>query len=63
MSLPGEPGRMCTNFNKCLIRRDGAIIGRFGSRTKPDDKVLIAAVEQALRAPMYVPLKGRVGGL
>jgi glutathione peroxidase-family protein len=38
------------NFNKFLIGRDGAIVGRFGSRTKPEDKELIEAVEQALKA-------------
>lgn len=33
------------------IGRDGAIVGRFGSRTKPDDKELVEAVEQALKTP------------
>jgi len=37
------------NFNKFLIGRDGAIVGRFGGRTKPDDKALVEAVEQALQ--------------
>jgi len=45
-------GAISWNFNKFLIGRDGVIVRRFGSRTKPDDKELIAAVEQALRAPM-----------
>ena len=48
---PDFGGSISWNFNKFLIGRDGAIIGRFGTRTKPDDKKLIAAVEQALKAP------------
>ncbi len=39
------------NFNKFLIGRDGTIVGRFGSRTKPDDKELVAALEKALQQP------------
>ena len=48
---PKFGGAISWNFNKFLIRRDGAIVGRFGSSTKPDDKELVAAVEQTLRAP------------
>ncbi len=47
---PKFGGAISWNFNKLLIGRDGAILGRFGSRTKPDDKELMAAVEQALIA-------------
>jgi glutathione peroxidase len=47
---PKFGGAISWNFNKFLIGRDGAIVGRFGSRTKPDDKELVAAVEKALRA-------------
>jgi len=46
---PNFGGVISWNFNKFLIGRDGAIVGRFGSRTKPDDKELIAAVEKALK--------------
>ncbi len=48
---PQFGGSISWNFNKFLVGRDGAIVGRFGSRTKPDDKELIAAVEQALNVP------------
>ncbi len=48
---PGFSGSISWNFNKFLIGRDGAILGRFGSRTKPDNKDLISAVEKALQAP------------
>ena len=46
---PNFGGAISWNFNKFLIGRDGAIVGPFGSRTKPDDKELIAAVEKALK--------------
>lgn len=46
---PNFGGAISWNFNKFLIGRNGAIVGRFGSRTKPDDKELVAAVEKALK--------------
>ena len=39
------------NFNKFLIGRDGKLIAHFGSRTKPDDAELTAAIESALNTP------------
>lgn len=50
-SNPRHGGAISWNFNKFLVGRDGAILGRFGSRTKPDDKELVDAVEQALQQP------------
>ena len=47
---PEFEGAISWNFNKFLIGRDGAIVARFGSRTKPGDKKLVAAVEKALQA-------------
>jgi glutathione peroxidase len=47
---PTFSGSITWNFNKFLIGKDGAIIGRFGSRTKPDSKELAAAIEAALKA-------------
>jgi len=41
-------GKISWNFNKFLISRDGQVIGRFGSRTKPDDEKLAAALRAAL---------------
>ena len=39
------------NFHKYLIDRSGKVIASFGSRTKPDDAKLVAAIEKALAAP------------
>ena len=43
-------GNISWNFNKFLIDRDGHIIDRFGSRAKPDDEKVVAAIEAALKA-------------
>lgn len=45
------PGRVMWNFGKHLVGRDGQHIEFFGSRVRPDDERLGAAVEQALAAP------------
>jgi len=45
---PEFSGKISWNFNKFLIGRDGRILARFGSRTEPEDKDVIAAVEKAL---------------
>lgn len=45
---PNFDGSISWNFNKFLIGRDGTVLGRFGSRTAPDNKELVAAVERAL---------------
>jgi len=46
----GEFGKpIAWNFNKFLIGKDGKTIGRFGSRVKPLDAEIIAAVEKALK--------------
>ena len=47
-SNPEFGGKISWNFNKFLISNDGKIINRFGSRTKLQDKDLIAAIEQEL---------------
>lgn len=47
-SNPEFSGAISWNFNKFLISRDGKIIGRYGSRTSPDDKDLIKEIETAL---------------
>ena len=52
--LAGEaspfPGNIKWNFNKFLIGRDGKILKRFESKTKPDSAEMVQAVEAALAA-------------
>lgn len=38
------------NFHKYLVGRDGKVIAGYGSRVKPDDAELLAAIETALAA-------------
>ena len=42
--------RIWWNFTKFIIGRDGKILGRFGTRVKPDSPKLVQAVESALAA-------------
>lgn len=49
-SPTGKGERVQWNFEKFLVGRDGAVVGRWSSRTKPDDSALIQAVEAALGA-------------
>jgi glutathione peroxidase len=43
-------GEITWNFNKFLVDRNGNVMARFASPTKPSDPTLVAAVEQALAA-------------
>lgn len=45
---PEFGGKISWNFNKFLVGREGKILARFGSRTKPEDPELIARLETAL---------------
>ncbi len=47
-SNPEFGGKISWNFNKFLISRNGKIVKRFGSRTKPDDADLVSAIETEL---------------
>lgn len=42
-------GKPSWNFNKYLIDKSGKPLEQFGSRIKPDDQSLIAAIEKALK--------------
>lgn len=42
---PEFGGKVSWNFNKFLISKEGKVINRFGSRTKPSDPKLAAAIE------------------
>ena len=44
------PGPITWNFNKFLISRDGKIIKRFDSKTKPESAEVTGAIEEALAA-------------
>ena len=39
------------NFHKYVIGRDGRVLASFGSKTRPDDKAVVDAIEAALKAP------------
>jgi glutathione peroxidase len=45
---PTEDPEVLWNFEKFLIGRDGAVIGRFAPGTTPDDPELVGAIETAL---------------
>jgi glutathione peroxidase-family protein len=47
-SAAGGGQDVAWNFEKFLVGRDGRVIARFGSRTRPDDAALRAAIESAL---------------
>ncbi len=47
--LPKQPGDVLWNFEKFLVGRDGQILGRFSPDMAPDDAVLLAAIDAALR--------------
>ena len=46
---PEFAGKISWNFNKFLIDRNGKIVARFGSRTKPESKEVITAIENTLK--------------
>lgn len=39
------------NFHKYLVSRDGRVVASFSTRTTPDDKAMVAAIERELKAP------------
>jgi glutathione peroxidase len=47
---PNDPPELLWNFEKFLLARDGAVIGRFASDIAPEDPRLVSAIEQALSA-------------
>jgi glutathione peroxidase len=44
----GHDGDVRWNFEKWLISGDGKVIGRFSTKTEPDDPQLLAAIDTAL---------------
>lgn len=49
--LVGEGPDIQWNFEKFLVGRDGAVVGRFSPMIRPDDADLAAAIEAALWSP------------
>lgn len=47
---PNDDPEVLWNFEKFLVGRDGAVMGRFAPAMAPDDPALIAAIEAALAA-------------
>ena len=45
---PEFAGKISWNFNKFLISKNGQVVNRFGSRTKPSDKKLVEAIQQEI---------------
>ena len=47
---PEFGGDISWNFNKFLIGRDGKVIGRWGSKEKPEDPAVTTAIEKQMEA-------------
>lgn len=47
---PDKEGDIGWNFEKFLIGKDGKLIRRFATKTKPDDAAVIEAIEKALES-------------
>ena len=48
MTDPEFAGEITWNFNKFLIDKSGKICARFDSRVKPEDDIIVTAIEKAL---------------
>jgi len=46
---PDFPGDISWNFNKFLIDKNGKVVGRWGSKDKPEDAAVIEAIELGLK--------------
>jgi glutathione peroxidase len=43
------------NFHKYLVDREGRVVASYGSKVKPGDPALVAAIEKLLAAPRPAP--------
>ena len=50
IEMHDEP-ELAWNFEKFLVSRAGAVVGRFAPDTQPDAPELVAAIEAELKAP------------
>jgi glutathione peroxidase len=46
---PGFDGEISWNFNKFLISKNGTVLARFGSRTKPESPEITEAIQKAIK--------------
>jgi glutathione peroxidase len=46
---PEHDSEVLWNFEKSLVGRSGAVVGRFAPETPPDDPTIVAAIEAQLR--------------
>ena len=46
---PAFPGDISWNFNKFLVDKNGKIVGRWGSKDKPEDEAVTKAIEAQLK--------------
>ncbi len=44
------PGEVSWNFEKFLVDRHGAVVGRYGSDTTPDDEEIVGSIRKLLAA-------------
>jgi glutathione peroxidase len=49
-TLPKGPGKISWNFEKFVLNRDGFVVARFGSATKPDASEIVSVIERELAA-------------
>lgn len=47
-TAPKGAGKISWNFEKFLLDRNGFVVARYGSSTKPDDPEVLAAIEREL---------------
>lgn len=51
----GKAGAVKWNFEKFLVSRDGEVVGRFRTKTTPEDADLVGAIDTALANPTPYP--------
>ncbi len=52
---PRGAGRVRWNFEKFILDRNGFVVARFGSKTKPDAPEVVAVIERELRREWHRP--------
>jgi glutathione peroxidase len=52
---PKEAGKISWNFEKFLVNRNGMVVARFGSGTKPDAPEVVEVIERELAKATGTP--------